>query len=169
VADMPCGDAGTVVTYLDMSDPHARELRSGTVAGIGVSDPDTDVVWVPIDRPGLGLTLVDPALIMPVDGSETAIGVLAGALAGLAGELHELDEDEPFSPAVARIMLARFARVIQPIEAALDMLVDADPSGALSIVLTCIGSATDEFEQGHVTSGKMGILVANAAIAELVE
>jgi hypothetical protein len=67
MADTPRGDAGTVVTYLDTSDPDARGLRRGVVAGVGVSDPDTDAIWVPIVRPDCELTLVDPELIMDLD------------------------------------------------------------------------------------------------------
>jgi hypothetical protein len=175
VSDLPRGDAGTVVTYLDTSAGERGEFRTGVVAGAGVADPHTGVIWVPIARPDAELTLVDPALVMDPDshGSPedpaSALDVLAGALGTLALELHDLDEDEPLALRVARNRLARFAREVRPVEDALGMLVDADPSGGLSIVLTCIGSAADELEEGHVNGGKMGILVANAAMAELIE
>lgn len=175
MSDTPRGDAGTVVTYLDTSEGERGKFRTGVVAGAGVSDPDTGAIWVPIVRPDAELTLVDPTLIMDPDSRgepedpSAALDVLAGALGSLALELHDLDEDEPLALRVARNMLARFAREVRPVENALGVLVDADPTGGLSIVLTCIGSAADELEDGHVTGGKMGILVANAAMAELIE
>lgn len=175
MSDMPRGEAGTVVTYLDTTAGEPGQFRRGTVAGIGVSDPDTEAIWVPIVRPDAGLTLVDPALIMDPDSTgaqqdpSSALDTLAGALGSLALQLHELDEEAPLALRVARNMLERFVREIKPVESALGMIVDADPTGGLSIVLTCIGSAADELEDGHVTGGKMGILVANAAMAELIE
>jgi NAD(P)-dependent dehydrogenase (short-subunit alcohol dehydrogenase family) len=95
--------------------------------------------------------------------------VLAGALTILAMELHELDETEPLALHIAQNLLSRFVGAIRPVEHALESLVEADPSGTLAIVLTCIGSAAAEFEHGHVTFGKMDVLVANAAMAELIE
>ena len=170
--DTPRGGAGTIVTYLDTTEGEAGRFRRGVVAGPGVSDPDTDVIWVPIVRPDAELTLVDPVLIMDPESTaspESALDVLAGSLGSLARQLHELDEDEPLALRVARNMLERFVREIKPVEDALGMLVDADPTGGLSIVLTCIGSAAEELQDGHVNGGKMGILVANAAMAELIE
>jgi hypothetical protein len=175
MTDTPRDEAGTVVTYLDTSESEHGEFRTGVVTGAGVSDPDTGAIWVPIVRPDAELTLVDPALIMDPESRvgpgdpAAALDVLAGALGTLALELHDLDEDEPLALRVARNMLDRFAREVRPVENALGMLVDADPNGGLSIVLTCIGSAADELEDGDVTGGKMGILVANAAMAELIE
>lgn len=171
MSDAPGGSAGTVVTYLDTSAPEA-EFRHGVVAGDGVSDPDTETIWVPIVRPDSELTLVDPALIMSPDQHQEdpsgAIEVLAGALAVLALDLHELDETDPLASRIGQNLLARFVRAIRPVEDMLGMLVDAEPSGGLAVVLSCIGSAAAEFEDGHVNGGKMGVLVANAAMAELI-
>lgn len=175
MADTPHRDGGDVVTYLDTSDPDQGEYRLGVVAGVGVADPDTDEVWVPIVRPDQEITLVDPALIVDspaeeqrVDDPETAVDVLADALTVLALELNELDETEQVALQTAQHLLARFVYAIKPIQGALGMLVDAEPNGALAVVLTCIGSAADEFEQGHVADGKTGILVAHAAMTDLI-
>ena len=175
MTDTPQPNGGDVVTYLDVSDPDQGEFRLGIVAGFGVADPDTDAVWVPIVRPDQEITLIDPALIVdspdaerPVDDPSAAVDVLAGALAGLAFDLDELDENQPVALSVAQHLLARFVRASKPIQDALAMIVDAEPAGSLAVVLTCIGSAAEEFEQGHVTDGKMGILVANAAMTELI-
>ncbi len=175
MADMPHRDGGDVVTYLDMSDPDQGEFRLGVVAGIGVADPDTDEVWVPIVRPDQEITLVDPARIVDspaaaqwVDDPASAVDLLAGALAVLAFDLDELDETEPVALRAAQHLLARFVNAIRPIQQALAMLVDAEPGGPLAVVLTYIGSAAEEFEQGRVTDGKMGILVAHAAMTALI-
>lgn len=187
MADTPHRDGGDVVTYLDTSDPDQGEFRQGVVAGTGVADPDTDEVWVPIVRPDQEITLVDPALIVDeadgeeaaeriagqtpdqrVDDPATAVDVLADALTVLALELDELDESDSVALPTAQHLLARFVYAIKPIQDALAMLVDAEPGGALAVVLTCIGSAAEEFEQGRVTDGKMGILVAHAAMTELI-
>jgi hypothetical protein len=175
--ETPAGEAGTVVTYLDTSVPEA-EFRHGVVAGDGVSDPDTETIWVPIVRPGQSegqseLTLVDPALIMSPgrhqEDPSGAIEVLAGSLAVLALDLHELDENDPLAARIGQNLLGRFVRAIRPVEDMLGMLVDAEPSGELALVLSCIGSAAAEFEDGHVDGGKMGILAASVAMAELIE
>jgi hypothetical protein len=175
MTDTPRPNGGDVVTYLDMSDPDQCEFRLGIVAGVGVLDPDTDMVWVPIVRPDQEITLIDPGLIVEspdaqrsVDDPSTAVDMLAGALAGLAFDLDELDENQPVALSVAQHLLARFVRIIKPIQDALATIVDAEPAGELAVVLTCIGSAAEEFQQGHVTDGKMGILVANAAMAKLI-
>lgn len=175
MADTPRPNGGDVVTYLDTSNPDRREFRLGVVAGIGVADPDTDVLWVPIVRPDQDITLIDPASIVAspadeqtVDDPMAAVDVLAGALTVLAADLDGLDDSQPVALPAAQHMLARFVRAIKPIQDALAVIVDAEPSGGLAVVLTCIGSAAEEFERGRVTDGKMGILVANAAMAELI-
>lgn len=189
MTDTPQRDGGDVVTYLDTSDPDQGEFRLGVVAGFGVADPDTDEVWVPIARPDQEITLVDPALILDsadaeqaadveqaaeqaveqrIDDPATAVDVLADALTVLALEFGELDEAEPAALQKAQHLLARFVYAIKPIQEALSVLVEAEPGGPLAVVLTCIGSAAEEFEQGHVTDGKMGILVAHAAMTELI-
>ncbi len=180
MADTPQPNGGDVVTYLDTSDPQQLEPRVGVVLGVGVADPDTDAVWVPIVRPDHEVTLIDPLSIVAspddelladeqrVDDPEEAVDVLAGALTVLATDLGGLDDTEPVALPAAQHMLARFVRAIEPIQDVLTMIVDAEPAGVLAVVLTCIGSAAEEFEQGRVSDGKMGILVANAAMAELI-
>jgi hypothetical protein len=171
MTESPHAGRGTIVTYLDASDsPHGWFSR-GVVTGVGVLDPETDLDWLPVVRPDGELVLLDPALIVTTEQgrAETeplpALDILAGALAALADGMSELDERAPMALGDAQRLLARFVEVITPIEYALCVLVDADPRGELALVLSCISSAAEEFEHGHVADGKAGILIANHAMA----
>lgn len=179
MTELPHAGRGTIVTYLDASDsPHGWFCRA-VVTGVGVLDPETDVDWLPIVRPDGELVLLDPALIVTTEPERTnldaaaepspAVDILADALATLAEGMTELDERGPMALGHAQRLLARFVNVITPIEYALCILVDADPRGELAIVLSCLSSAADQFEHGRVADGKAGILIANHAMADLVD
>ncbi len=179
MTDSPHADRGSIVTFLDSEGSEHSWFCQAVVTGSGVIDPETDVDWVPIVRPDGELTLLDPALIVTTEPARTGndaepepprvVDILAGALAVLAEGMTDLDELAPMAPQAASVLLRRFAEQIMPIEYALCVLVDANPMGRLATVLSGISSAVDQFEHGHVADGKAGILIANNAMAGLVE
>ncbi len=179
MTDSPHAGSGSIITYLDASGSERGWFCQAVVTGIGVVDPQTNVYWLPIVRPDGELTLLDPALIVTTEpgrqdrdtdmGPPPAVDILAGALAALADGMTEIDERAPMALMDARELLTRFVNVITPIEYALCILVDADPRGRLATVLSCISSAADQFEHGRVADGKAGILIANNAMADLVD
>lgn len=177
MTDSPQADRGSIVTYLDAGGSARGWFCRAVVTGVGVIDPETDVDWLPIVRPDGELTLLDPALIVTTEPTGTdedaepppAVDILAGALAVLADGMIELDERAPRAPQAASALLKRFVEQIMPIENALCVLVDANPRGRLATVLSCISSAADQFEHGRVADGKVGILIANNAMADLVD
>jgi hypothetical protein len=169
---------GNVITYLDTADPEEGQFRRAVVVGVGVTDPETDVIWVPVVRPDCELTLIDPGLIVPSmtsisdlasgqDRMPSPVDLLAGALSTLACELTDIDEQEPTALRAVRDLLTRFVDTIAPVDEALRALVIAAPRGGLAMVLSCIGSAAAEFELGRLALGKAAILRANLAMVEL--
>ena len=180
MSDEPGEQRGDIVVYLDVSDPDNAAFRRAIVAGVGVTDPETDTIWVPVARQDSELTLIDLASIVPAldaapeaeplgaDQPPAALHVLAMALAALARAMTELDETAPMAVPTARDLLARFVDALAPVDDALRALVAADPRGGLATVLSCLSSAADEFGQGRVEYGRAGILLANRAMVELL-
>jgi hypothetical protein len=175
MTDTPHAGRGSIITYLDDSDPENGQFRRAVVIGPTVADPETADEWLPVVRADCEVTLVDPALIVANAraGAENgprqdAVYTLATALAALAGGMTEVDEQAPMAMLDTRDLLNRFVDAIAPIEYALYLLVEADPHGVLATVLSWIGTAADEFEHGHVADGKAGIMLAHSAMAELV-
>jgi hypothetical protein len=184
MTETPPSDRGAIITYLVTDDGSEHgELRRAVVTGIGVADPDTDVMWVPVVRPDCELTLLDPALIVNTAGHQTPrdrspgrladapspgpVDVLVEALGMLAGSLAELDERLPSALSAAQDLLAGFVYALIPVEPALCLLVQEEPDGGLATVLNCIALAAEEFECGNVVDGKVGILLASATLEEL--
>jgi hypothetical protein len=174
MTDPPNEDRGRVITYLDTSDPDHGEFQKAMVTGVGVLDPESEVVWLPAVRSDGTPALVDPGLILKA--AHTAehagpnprpVGIFADALGILAFEMTEVDERAPMAVRTARHLLARFSAAVAPIAQALFMVAEADPDGGLAIVLGCVTLAAEHFEHGDVGNGKAGILTANAAMAEL--
>jgi hypothetical protein len=170
----PPHHGGDIITYLDTSEPGHGEIRRALLTDIDIVDPETEVAWAAIVTADHGLTLLDPGQIVdsgPDDdrASPAVVDVLAGALAVLAGDLIELDEEEPAAQRAARALLSRFVAVLTPIEGSLAALADQEPFGPLSTVLRCVGCAAEHFARDRFAEGKAGILIAHAIMSDLIE
>jgi len=162
---------GDVVTYLDTSDPGRGEFQKAIVTGIGVLDPESDVVWLEAVRTDGEPALVDPGLIlntMPPASGPSPVRIFADALGLLASEMIEVTGDAPTALPTARHLLARFSAAIAPIAQPLFLAAEADPAGGLATVLGCVTLAAERLGHGDVGSGRAGILTANAAMAEVI-
>lgn len=128
----PAVQRGCVVVYVDESAPG---FRSALAVGPVLTDPGTELSWVPLARPDVTVVefgaVVDVAPVdapAPISVTDPAgpVGVLAVALDLLATELiHATRHDS--DPCAAHDPLTTFVRAVAPVRAALSLLAESDP------------------------------------------
>ena len=164
---------GCVVVYVDES---TAAFRRALAIGAVLTDPGTELSWVPLARPDGTVTAVrfdavvevSPADVpAPVSVTDPAgpVGVLAGALDLLATELVRTAHRDP---SAADGPLTTFVHAVAPVRAALALLAESGPDNGLAAVLSWLACAANEHDLGNQEGTISGVLIADTTLKRMM-
>lgn len=169
----PVVKRGCVVVYVDEDAP---AFRRALAIGPVLTDPGTELDWVPLARPDGTVAVIDFGAVVDVSPADAPapismkdpagpVGVLAAALDQLATELMDADREDP---AATHDPLATFARTVAPVQAALALLAEADPDSGLHAVLSWLACAANEHDIGNQEGTISGVLIADTTLKRMI-
>jgi hypothetical protein len=166
---------GSIVTYVDRDRDDRTVFQRAVALGPEICDPQTDQAWLPVLRPDRVVTMVDPVFVVDVlpDHSgprpdSSAAEVIDGTrLAPDTAMCRLTDLAAPGGPDNTYLVLAEFVRAIGPLDRTLDVLADAEPTGALAAVVTCLVNAAHMLDVGDMAACRAAIDAAHVVLDDL--
>lgn len=157
---------GAVVTYVDREHADGQVFRRAVVLGPELDDPETHEGWLPVLGPDRTLGVIDANSVVDVAPAQApAAGdvidrtrrALDAAIRGVATTTD--------AGGTARL-LVDFVVAIRPVQRTVEVLVDAEPTGALAAALCHLVNAANHMENGDATAGRAAIAAARLALRE---
>lgn len=159
---------GAIVTYVDREHGHGQVLRHAVVLGPELDDPETHEGWLPVLDSDRTIGVIDASSVVDVAPARvpaTAGDVLDRTREALDAAIRGVATTAD-AGSTARL-LVDFVVAIRPVQHTVEVLVDAEPTGALAAAVCHLVNAANHMENGDATAGRAAIDAARLALRDL--